>query len=142
MEGLLSDDTKQLLEASGTIAVVGASRDPAKAGGHIPQDLKERGFRIIPINPDADELFGEKAYPSLSEVPEDIDVVEVFRPSEDAPGIAREAVEVGAKALWLQVGIESQEARDIAESAGLAFVEDVCMGVEARVHDIRKGGAS
>ena len=140
MEVLLSHDTKQLLEASRTIAVVGASRDPSKAGGHIPQDLKDRGFRIIPINPDADELFGEKVYASLSEVPEDIDVVEVFRPSEEAADIAREAVEAGAIALWLQAGIESQEARKIAEDAGLAFVENVCMGVEARVHDIRKGG--
>lgn len=138
----MSDDTKQLLEVSRTIAVVGASRDPSKPGGQIPQDLKERGFHVIPINPDADELFGEKVYPSLSEVPEDIDIVDVFRPSEEAADIAREAVEVGAKAIWLQVGIESREAREIAEDAGLGFVENVCMGVEARVHDIRKRGTT
>jgi uncharacterized protein len=136
----LPNDTKELLEQSRTIAVVGASRDASKPSGQIPQDLKDRGYRIVPINPGVDELFGEKAYASLSDVPDDIDIVEVFRPSGEAAGIAREAVEVGAKALWLQVGIESQEAKEIAEAGGLHFVEDVCMGVEARVHDIRKEG--
>jgi len=81
----------EILERATTIAVVGASRDPNKAGGSVPFGLQQRGFRIIPINPFADELFGERVYRSLREVPFKIDLVDVFRPAEDAPEIARQA---------------------------------------------------
>src|SRR5438046_5933829 len=94
---------EEVLRAARTIAVVGASRDPRKAGGSVPAGLQRRGFRIIPINPHADELFGERAYRTLVEVPERIDLVDVFRPSADAPEIARQAVAAGARALWLQL---------------------------------------
>ena len=125
-----------------TIAVVGASRDPNKAGGSVPYGLQGRGFRIIPINPFADELFGERVYRSLAEVPDRIDLVDVFRPAEDAPEIARQAVAAGAKALWLQLGIRSDEAHRIAEAAGLEFVEDQCTGVISSLHQIRKRTAA
>src|SRR2546430_15377723 len=118
--------SSEILEGAQTIAVVGASRDPSKAGGSVPAGLQRRGFRIIPINPYADTLFGERVYRSLLDVPEKIDLVDVFRPSADAPEIARQAAAVGAKALWLQLDIRSAEARKIAESAGLAYVEDEC----------------
>src|ERR1700682_2162534 len=95
----------EILERATTIAVVGASRDARKAGGSVPAGLQQRGFRIFPINPFADELFGERVYRSLSEVPERIDIVDVFRPSGDAAEIARQAVAVGAKAVWLDVGV-------------------------------------
>src|SRR5260370_1385956 len=114
----------QFLNATTVIAVVGASRDPSKAGGSVPAGLQKRGFRIIPINPYADTLFGEHVYRSLAEVPEKIDLVDVFRPAADAPDIARQAVAVGAKALRLQLDIRSDEARRIAEAAGLDYVED------------------
>ena len=127
-----------ILAAATTIAVVGASRDPNKAGGSVPAGLQRRGFRIIPINPFADELFGERAYRSLSEVPVKIDIVDVFRPSRDAAEIARQAVAVGAKALWLQLAIRSEEARRIAEAAGLDYVEDECTAVVASLYRIRK----
>lgn len=127
-----------ILAAATTIAVVGASRDPNKAGGSVPAGLQRRGFRIIPINPFADELFGERAYRSLSEVPVEIDIVDVFRPSRDAAEIARQAVAVGAKALWLQLAIRSEEARRIAEAAGLDYVEDECTAVVASLYRIRK----
>ncbi|HEY8864331.1 MAG TPA: CoA-binding protein [Candidatus Dormibacteraeota bacterium] len=133
-----SKTAQELLEAATTIAVVGASRDPNKAGGSVPAGLQQRGFRIIPINPFADELFGERAYRSLSEVPEKIDIVDVFRPSRDAAEIARQAVAVGAKAVWLQLDIRSDEARRIAEAAGLDYVEDSCMAVVASLYRIRK----
>ena len=129
---------REILEASTTIAVVGASRDPNKAGGSVPEGLQRRGFRIIPINPFADELFGERAYRSLSEVPEKIDIVDVFRPASDAPEIARQAVAVGAKALWLQLDIRSREARQIAVAAGLDYVEDECTAVVSSLNQIRK----
>src|SRR5256886_14197967 len=110
--------SSEILEGAQTIAVVGASRDPSKAGGSVPAGLQRRGFRIIPINPYADTLFGERVYRSLLDVPEKIDIVDVFRPSADAPQIARQAAAVGARALWLQLDIRSAEARKIAESAG------------------------
>jgi predicted CoA-binding protein len=130
--------SQEILEGATTIAVVGASRDPFKAGGSVPAGLQQRGFRIIPINPFADELFGERVYRSLSEVPERIDLVDVFRPSQDAAEIARQAVAVGAKALWLQLAIRSPEARRIAEAAGLDYVEDECTAVVASLYRIRK----
>jgi predicted CoA-binding protein len=129
---------REVLESATTIAVVGASRDPIKAGGSVPEGLQRRGFRIIPINPFADLLFGERVYPSLAEVPVKVDVVEVFRPAADAADIARQAVAIGAGALWLQLGIVSDEARRIAESAGLDFVEDECMAVTAALCEISK----
>ncbi|MEP6752758.1 MAG: CoA-binding protein, partial [Candidatus Dormiibacterota bacterium] len=101
----------EVLASARTIAVVGASRDPRKAGGSVPEGLQRRGFRIIPINPFADELFGERVYRSLGDVTERIDLVDVFRPAADAPEIARQAVAIGAKALWLQEDIRSEEAR-------------------------------
>src|SRR2546422_11011086 len=103
-----------VLERATTIAVVGASRDPIKAGGSVPEGLQRRGFRIIPINPFADTLFGERVYRSLLEVPDKIDLVDVFRPAADAPEIARHAGEVGADAMWLPDDIRSAEARRIS----------------------------
>ena len=108
----------EVLASAKTIAVVGASRDPRKAGGSVPEGLQRRGFRIIPINPFADELFGERVYRTLADVPEKVDLVDVFRPAPDAPEIARQAVAIGAKGLWLQLDIRSEEARRIAEAAG------------------------
>jgi predicted CoA-binding protein len=127
----------EVLASARTIAVVGASRDPRKAGGSVPEGLQRRGFRIIPINPFADELFGERVYRTLADVPEKVDLVDVFRPSGDAPDIARQAVAIGAKALWLQEDIRSEEARRIAEAGGLDYVEDECTAVIASLYQIR-----
>jgi predicted CoA-binding protein len=129
---------EEVLRAARTIAVVGASRDPRKPGGSVPYGLQQRGFRVIPINPYADELFGERVYRSLAEVPEPIDLVDVFRPAADAPEIARQAVAAGARALWLQLDIRSAEARAIAQGAGLDYVEDACTAVVAALHQIRR----
>jgi predicted CoA-binding protein len=137
----VSKTGKEILEVSKVIAVVGASRDPNKAGGSVPAGLQQRGFRIIPINPFADTLFGERVYRSLAEVPERIDIVDVFRPAADAPEIAKQAVAVGAKALWLQLDIRSDEARRIAEAGGLDYVEDECTAVTSSLYRIRKAAA-
>ena len=128
----------EILQSATTIAVVGASRNPDKAGGSVPEGLQRRGFRIIPINPYADTLFGERVYRSLLEVPEKVDLVDVFRPAADAPEIARQAAAIGAKALWLQEDIRSAEARRIAEAAGMEYVEDECTAVVASLHQVRK----
>ena len=132
--------SREVLETAKTIAVVGASRDPFKAGGSVPAGLQRRGFRIIPVNPYASELFGERVYRSLLDIPKEIaiDIVDVFRPAADAPEIARQAVAIGAKALWLQLDIRSDEARRVAESAGLDYVEDECTAVVGSLYRIRK----
>jgi predicted CoA-binding protein len=136
----MTKTSHEVLESATTIAVVGASRDPMKAGGSVPEGLQRRGFRIIPVNPYASELFGERAYRSLLEIPDSIrvDLVDVFRPAADAPEIARQAVAIGARALWLQEDIRSDEARRIAEAAGLDYVEDECTAVVGSLYRIRK----
>ena len=137
----MSRSSHEILASARTIAVVGASRDPDKAGGSVPEGLQRRGYRIIPINPYAETLFGEKVYRSLLDVPDQIDLVDVFRPSSDAPEIARQAAAVGAKALWLQEDIRSAEARRIAESAGMEVVEDECTAVVASLYRLRRSAA-
>ena len=122
-------DPAELLARSQTIAVVGFSRDPRKAVHSAPAELIPAGFTVIPVNPHATEVAGQPAYRSLAEVPVPIDIVNVFRPSEFAPEFAARAVEVGAKAGWLQTGIRSAEARRIATDAGLDYVEDTCIAV-------------
>lgn len=129
---------KEVLECSTTIAVVGASRDAEKAAHTVPLALKSHGWRVIPVNPHADEIWGERCYPTLADVPEPIDLVNVFRPSEQAADVVRQAVAVGAKAVWLQQGITSPEGRRIALEAGLDYVEDRCVAVERAVHRLSK----
>ena len=134
----MSRNPQDVLAGARTIAVVGASRDPNKPGGSVPAGLQRRGFRIIPINPFADMLFGERVYRSLLEVPEKIDIVDVFRPAADAPEVARQAAAIGAGAVWLQLDIRSNEARRIAAEAGMDYVEDECTAVVASLYRIRR----
>jgi predicted CoA-binding protein len=122
------DELRAIYAATKTIAVVGASGDPAKAGHTIPAYLQSVGFRIIPVSPKGGELFGETVRTSLDEIDEPVDVVDVFRPAEEAPGIARAAAALGAKVLWLQAGIWSDEAYAIASEQGLTVIMDMCMG--------------
>jgi predicted CoA-binding protein len=111
-----------------TIAVVGASGDDAKPAHRIPAYLQGQGYRVIPVNPRGGAIFGEPVAASLAAIEGPVDVVDVFRPSEEAPDIARQAVAIGARVLWLQAGVESDEARAIAEEAGLTVVMNRCMG--------------
>jgi uncharacterized protein len=130
---------ERILRRSSTIAVVGASRSPDKSAHSVPMAMQAAGFRIIPVNPQVDELFGEKSYATLADIPEHVDMVDVFRPSEDAAEIARQAVAIGTDAIWLQQGIVSDEARRIADDAGIDYVEDRCMAVERARSQITKG---
>ena len=114
---------------SRTIAVIGASANETKAAHIVPSYLQSQGYRIVPVNPNEEEVLGERAFSSLREIDEPLDVVEVFRPPAEAPAIARDAVAIGAKALWLQLGIDSEEAVQIADEAGLVVVRDRCMGI-------------
>jgi hypothetical protein len=122
-------NAEEILSSAKTIAVVGLSRSPGKASHGVAAVLQAHGFRIIPVHPSATELLGEKVYRSVLDIPEPVDIVDVFRPSAETPAIAEQAVAIGAKALWLQQEIVSAEARRIAETAGLEYVENRCTAV-------------
>jgi predicted CoA-binding protein len=121
-------ELKQLLIDAKTIAMVGASSNPEKTSHGIMRKLQRVGYRVIPVNPREAEVLGEKSYASLLDIPERIDIVDVFRRSEDTPAIADEAVKIGAKALWLQTGIENEEAAARATAGGLKVVMNACIG--------------
>jgi predicted CoA-binding protein len=120
-------ELRSILGDARTVAVVGLSSNPDRESFDVAGYLQRKGYRIIPVNPNETEVLGEKAYPSLLDVPQPIDAVDVFRRSEETPEIARQAVQVGAKVLWLQTDIVSDEARRIAEEGGLDVVMGVCI---------------
>ena len=125
---------QEILRDARTIAVVGASPKPWRPSHDVMRYLLEQGYRVIPVRPrDCDEVLGVPCVASLAEIEEPIDLVDVFRRPDAAPDVAREAVAAGAKALWLQLGISSGEARRIAAEAGLDYVENACTKVVHRV---------
>ncbi|QCC50802.1 CoA-binding protein [Halapricum salinum] len=116
---------------SDTIAVVGCSTSPGKAAHDIPKYLLEHGYDVIPVNPFADEIFGREAYDSLADVPDEIDIVDVFRPSEEVPGIVDAVLErEDVETVWLQLDITDDESGERVEESGRTFVQDRCMKVE------------
>lgn len=124
------EEIKQILLKSNTIAVVGLSDNPERDSYNIAAAMKAKGYRIIPVNPNADTILGEKAYASLRDIPEPVDIVDVFRRPEHTPYIARDAVAIGAKTLWLQLGVVNDEAAEIAKNGGLNVIMDRCIKVE------------
>jgi predicted CoA-binding protein len=122
-------ELRSILGDATTIAVVGLSSKPDRYSFEVAAFLQERGYRIVPVNPNESEVLGETAYGSLRDVPGEvaIDVVDVFRRAEDVPPIAEQAVERGARVLWLQDGIVSEEARRIAEDGGMTVIMGVCI---------------
>lgn len=120
-------DLYSLLDASHTIAMVGASSNPEKESHLIFARLLRVGYHVIPVNPRETEVLGQKSYGSLEEIPEKVDIVDVFRKAEETPAIAESAVKIGAKALWLQQGIVNEEAARIASEGGLIVVMDKCL---------------
>jgi predicted CoA-binding protein len=123
---------EEILRTAQTIAVVGASPDPSRTSHRVMRYLQRVGYRCIPVNPKADEVLGERSYPALADLPEPVDLVDVFRRAEYCADIAREAAAIGAPALWLQLGLRSVDARDVAEEAGMEYVEDACTAVVHR----------
>lgn len=118
---------REMLESINTIASVGVSSNPAKESYGVVSYLKGQGYKIYPVNPTADEILGKKAYASLSEIPDKIDVVQIFRKPEDVPPVVEEAIKIGAKVVWMQEGIVNEEAGQKAQDAGLFVVMDTCM---------------
>ena len=120
-------EMKEILLSAKTVASVGLSSNQEKESYWIAAYLKEQGYRIIPVNPTATEILGEKAYPDLSSVPEKVDVVQVFRKPEDVPPVVEEAIKIGAKVVWMQEGISHEESAKKAREAGLQVIMDACM---------------
>jgi predicted CoA-binding protein len=121
---------QRLLRDTRTIAIVGLSTDPQRASWFVASYLKKEGYRIIPVNPKADRILGEKAYPDLASVPEPVDLVDVFRPAQECLSVAKQAVAIKAKALWLQLRLVNLEAAELASRSGLAVVLDRCVKME------------
>jgi predicted CoA-binding protein len=121
-----SETIKRVLEDCKTIAVVGLSSDPNRPSHGVASYMRRRGYKVIPVNPNESEVFGDKAYPSLADVPEQIDLVDIFRRSSEAGNAVDEAIAVAAKAVWLQEGVIDQAAAERAQDAGLLVVMDRC----------------
>lgn len=125
---------KKILSYARRVAVVGLSDDLSRPSNSVAETLISHGYDVIPVNPTVDEVFGRKSYRTLSEVPGPIDVVDVFRRTRHLEGVAQEAVDSGAKSLWMQSGLYSDGARRVAEGSGLDVVEDRCLAVEVNRH--------
>lgn len=130
----------QILRYAEVIAVVGASREAWKPAHSVPLQMLRHGWKIIPVNPFTDEVFGVKTVPALADIDEPVDLVDIFRPASDAVEIVRQAAAIKAPAVWLQSGIVSAEARRIATEAGMDYVEDRCLAVERAVAGLSRLG--
>jgi uncharacterized protein len=127
VRGQVPDAAEKILRSAKTIAVVGLSPDPARPSNGVARYLQRAGYRIIPVNPNVDEVLGERAYPTLSRLPGPVDVVDVFRRSQFVGPIVDEAIAIGAGAVWLQDGVVDEAAAERARAAGLDVVMDDCM---------------
>jgi predicted CoA-binding protein len=130
--GPVDDPILEILKRCKTIAVVGLSSNPARASYEVTEYMQSAGYKIIPVNPNETEVLEEKSYARLEDVPEKIEIVNVFRRAEDVPPVVDGAIKVGAKVVWMQLGIENAEAAERARAAGLIVVEDACVLVEHR----------
>jgi hypothetical protein len=118
---------EEILNSSRVVAIVGLSPRPARPSYGVASYLKEQGYRIIPVNPTVKEILGETCYPDLASITEPVDVVDIFRRSEEVPGIVEEAIKIGAKAVWMQEGVINEQAAARAREAGLVVVMDKCI---------------
>ena len=121
------EELRDILTRSKTIAVVGLSDQPERESYMVAKEMQKRGYKIIPVNPKIDEVLGEKAYASLKDIPDSVDIVDVFRRSDALPGVVKEAVQLSAPVIWAQQGIYSEEAAEIAAASGKTMVMDRCI---------------
>lgn len=134
----MTDEAETILRRSRTIAVVGLSPNPNRPSHEIASYLQAQGYRIIPVNPNTDAVLGERSYPNLRAVPEQVDVVQIFRRTEDVPPVVEDAIAIRAKAVWMQEGIVHNEAAGRGRRAGLAVIMDRCMRATHR--ELRASG--
>ena len=132
------DSIAEILKKCKTIAVVGLSANPMRPSHEVSEYMQRAGYRIIPVNPKETEVLGEKSYARLEDVPENVDIVNVFRRMAEVPPVIESAIRVGAKVVWMQLGIENAAAAETARAAGLAVVEDACILIEHRRRAIRE----
>jgi predicted CoA-binding protein len=125
-----SDKLRRILRTSKTLAVVGLSAQWHRPSHFAAKYMQEHGYRVIPVNPTYDSILGEKCYKRLADIPEKVDIVDCFRKSAEIPALVDEAIAMGAKVLWMQLGVENPEARRKAEAAGLEVVENRCVKIE------------
>lgn len=130
---MINQNIADILRSYKKIAVVGISSNPVRPSHYVSQFMKDKGFQIFPVNPGLDEVLGEKCYPSLSEIPDDIEVVDIFRRAEYVDEIIDEAIKAGAKVIWMQEGIINEQAAQKAIEAGLQVVMDRCIKTEYRM---------
>ena len=132
-------DIKEILSKYKSIAMIGVSNDPTKASTIVMKYMQKYGFKVYPVNPSAKgkKILGEEVFAKLTEIKKPVDIVDVFRPSKEALDIAKDAVSIGAKVLWLQLGIKSDEARKIVEKDNLEYVDDRCTKMEYQKHFLK-----
>jgi|SRR5947209_17737626 len=128
----MNDPILEILQNSKTIAIVGLSANPSRASHGVAAYMQAAGYRIIPVNPNESEVLGEKSYARLEDVPEKVDIVNIFRRSEDVPPVVESAIRIAARTVWMQLGITNESAAEKARAAGLNVVEDKCIMVERR----------
>ena len=127
-----ADPIAEILKKCKTIAVVGLSSNPMRPSHEVTEYMQRAGYRIIPVNPNETEVLGEKSYARLEDAPGKIDLVNIFRRPEEVPPVVESAIRIGAPVVWMQLGIENEEAAEKARAAGLAVVEDACILAEHR----------
>ncbi|HKV60918.1 MAG TPA: CoA-binding protein [Candidatus Acidoferrum sp.] len=127
-----ADVILEILKKYKTIAVVGLSSNPMRPSFGVTEYMQSEGYRIIPVNPNETEVLGEKSYARLEDVPEKIDIVNIFRRAEEVAPVVESAIRIGAKVVWMQQGVENEEAAQMARAAGLVVIEDACILVEHR----------
>ena len=129
-------EIKEILSKYKKIAMIGVSNDPTKASTIVMKYMQEYGFKVYPVNPKAkgQKILGEEVFEKITDIKEDVDIVDVFRPSKEALAIAEDTVKIGAKVLWLQLGIRSEEAKKIVEENNIEYVEDKCSKMEYQKH--------
>ncbi len=135
----MQDPIQTILETCRTLAVVGLSSRPTRPSNGVSSYMKSHGYRIIPVNPNEDSVLGEKAYPTLEDIPEAFDAVVIFRRSEFVPGIVESAIHKGAKVIWMQEGVQHEEAAKRARAAGLEVVQNRCILKEHARHFVCEG---
>ena len=133
------NNIKEILSKHKTIAMIGVSNDPTKASTIVMKYMQKYGFKVYPVNPSAkgQKILGEEVFAKITEIKEPVDIVDVFRPSNEALDIARDAVSIGAKVLWLQLGIRSEEAKKIVQNNMIEYVEDRCTKMEYQKHFLK-----
>jgi hypothetical protein len=124
------DEIADLLQVAKTIAVVGCSKNPQKEAHTVPLYMKAHGYRVLPVNPTADEIFGQKAFDVITEIDEPVDIVCLFRPGPECDQVVEQALKISPGAIWLQLGITNKRAKDLAEAAGVRYFEDLCLRME------------